>query len=98
MTASWSGESSANITLGYYNDSTSVNTNGAQINKIKYSVTANTTNIGSEGEITLTFYLSSTLNIVRRYTYRAIPEALDAIKIQVLARPSNVLRIKEVLD
>lgn len=90
VTATWNGETGANIILKYYNNSTEVSTNGAQVDRIKYTVTANSTNIGSEGEIVLTFYFSSSLNVVRRYTYKAIPEALDAIKIQVLARPSNV--------
>lgn len=77
------------IVLGYYNGNTKVTQTGQVVDRIKISVTENSTNIGSEGIINLTFDIDNTHQVVKQYSYKAIPESAAPISVHLFARPSD---------
>lgn len=74
--------------LRYYSGNTLVNSGTGVVDNIKFTVTQGT-NIGSEAEITLTFNLDGTNTVTKTYTYKAIPEALNAVTLSILQEPSD---------
>lgn len=101
VVATWTGDGAATTTTivpQYFNNNTQVTTVGNTVNKIKYTVTnngSNSTNIGQEGTITLTFYIDSTHSVVKTYKYKAMPEALDAMVLRVQTIPRGVFHNQE---
>lgn len=90
VSVSWSSsDATSTITPLYYNGSTRVTTNNSVVDRIKFSVTGGTTNIGSEGTFTFTFNLDGTNTVERIYSYKAYPAALNAINIQIYGTPST---------
>ena len=80
--------SNNNITLEYFNNNTKVTTAGQQVNRVKFTVTGGTTNVGSEGIITFTFNLDGVNTVTRIYSYKAYAEALDAVNVQIYGDPA----------
>ena len=82
------------ITLSYYNSgganpNNPVNITGSVVDMVKFGVTGNSTNIGSEGTITFTFNLDGTNTIDKIYSYKAYPQALSAVNVQIYGTPST---------
>lgn len=77
------------IVLEYYNGNTKVTQAGQVVDRIKISVTQNNTNIGSEGIISLTFDIDNAHQVVKQYSYKAIPESAAPISVHLFARPSD---------
>ena len=72
------------------NNMTTTGTDMYKVDEITFTVTSDTTNIGANGTITITFYSDASTSVTRTYTYQAIPEALAPITAQVLVTPSSV--------
>ena len=83
-----SANSTIQSLLTYYYGNTLVNSGTGVVDRIKFTVPVNT-NIGSSGEVTLTFNLDGTHTVAKTYSYRAIPEALNAISLRILQDPSD---------
>lgn len=77
------------IVLEYYNGNTKVTQTGQVVDRVKISMTQNVTNIGSEGIINLTFDIDNTHQVVKQYSYKAIPESVAPISVHLFARPSD---------
>ena len=77
------------ITLEYYNGNTKVTQTNQVVDRIKISMTQNVTNIGSDGIINLTFDIDNTHQVVKQYSYKAIPESTAPISVHLFARPSD---------
>lgn len=89
VVATLSGTGTSTITPLYYLENTQRTTANQSIDRIKYNVTNNNTNIGSGGTVTLTFYLDSNTSIVKTYKYQAKTEALNAVTLQVFPLPGD---------
>ena len=83
---------STSIAPSYYLDNTQ-KTNGNIVNNVRFSLLSTGANasksIGSNGTITLIFNLDSTHTVTKIYNYKAQPEALDAVNVQLYADPSD---------
>lgn len=77
------------IVLGYYNNNTRITQTGQVVDRIKISVTENSTNIGSDGIINLTFDIDNAHSVTKQYSYKAIPESTAPVSIHLFARPSD---------
>lgn len=77
------------ITLGYYNGNTKVTQTNQVVDRIKISMTENVTNIGSDDIINLTFDIDNTHQVVKQYSYKAIPESTAPVTMHLFARPSD---------
>lgn len=77
------------IVLEYYNGNTKVTQTGQVVDRIKISVTQNSTNVGSDGIINLTFDIDNTHQVVKQYSYKAIPESTAPVNVHLFARPSD---------
>lgn len=77
------------IVLEYYNNNTKVTQTGQVVDRIKISVTQNSTNIGSEGIINLTFDIDNAHSVVKQYSYKAIPKSIAPVNVHLFARPSD---------
>lgn len=79
------------LTYKYNGQSMTTSGNDAyKVDEIAFNVTGDSTVIGSEGTITITFYSDASTSVERKYTYKAVPAALNPITAQVYAVPSNV--------
>ena len=79
----------SSITLEYYNGNIKVTQTNQVVDRIKISMTHDVTNIGSEGIINLTFDIDNTHQVVKQYSYKAIPESAAPISVHLFARPSD---------
>lgn len=77
------------ITLEYYNGNTKVTQTNQVVDRIKISMTEDVTNIGSDGIIDLTFDIDNTHQVVKQYSYKAIPESTAPVTMHLFARPSD---------
>ena len=79
--------------LTYKYQGAAMTTSGAnayKVDEIAFSVTGESTVIGEEGTITITFYSAANNSVSRIYTYKAIPAALNPITAQIYVEPSSV--------
>lgn len=85
--------STVNGLLTYKYQGAAMATSGAnayKVDELAFTVTGDSTVIGSKGTITITFYSDASNSVERLYTYKAIPEALKPITAQIYAIPSAV--------
>ena len=78
----------SNITPKYYLGDTEVTTTGQKVDNIRYKIPINK-NIGVTGSITLTLNYDTNQSLTQTYTYKAQPEALKPIRINLNPSPSD---------
>lgn len=84
-----SGNTTINGLLKYYNSDSEVSSGSGIVNKIKFTLTGDSTSIGQGGTVTLTFYIDSTHSVEKTYTYKSIPEVVGSIDLRIQADPSD---------
>ena len=77
-----------NIIPEYYLGDTKVTTTGQKIDNVRYTIPINK-NIGATGSITLTLNYAENQSLTQTYTYKAQPEVLKPIRINLNPSPSD---------